>query len=57
MSSELTKKINENYKLLSEWELKFDLSDNPNEKMRSEKDIQKIKIQIENYKTELKFFY
>ncbi len=52
-STNLKKKIANNYERLSEWEEKRDLSENPNEKARCNNEIKSIKKQTDEYKKEL----
>ncbi len=52
-STDLKIIINNNYKRLSQWEKKRDLSDNPNEIARCNNEIKRIKNQIDKYKKEL----
>ena len=51
---QLNKVISMNYQLLSDWEEKKDLSENPKEKMRCDIEIEKVKEAIAKYKSELK---
>jgi len=51
---QLNKTLSMNYQLLSEWEEKRDLSENPKEKMRCDIEIKNIKETITKYESELK---
>ncbi len=52
-STDLKKKIKNNYERLSEWEEKRDLAENPDEKARCNNKIKYIKKRIKEYKNEL----
>ncbi len=50
---QLQDSINRNYELLNQWEEKRDLSENPKENMRCEREIEQIKQIIKKYEDEL----